>query len=62
MAGDRGFFFPELTAAATDAEGREVRGGGYDGYYSSAVSCELAMSEATGKAYASILRLVEKAL
>jgi D-lactate dehydrogenase len=62
MAGDRGFLFPELTAAATRQEAREVGAADYDGYYSSAVSCELAMSEATGKAYASILRLADKAL
>jgi D-lactate dehydrogenase len=62
MAGDRGFLFPELTAAATDSEAAEVRGGAGDGYYSSAVSCELAMSEATGKAYSSIARLVDDAL
>ncbi len=62
MAGDRGFLFPELTAAATRQEAHEVRGADYAGYYSSAVSCELAMSEATGKVYASILRLAERAL
>jgi D-lactate dehydrogenase len=62
MAGDRGFLFPELTGAATAKEGQEVRATAYDGYYSSAVSCELALSEATGRTYASILRLAEKAL
>jgi D-lactate dehydrogenase len=62
MAGDRGFLFPELTAAATRQESQEVRATDYDGYYSSAVSCELAMTEATGKAYASILLLADKAL
>jgi D-lactate dehydrogenase len=62
MAGDRGFFFPELTAAATCQEAQELGAADYDGYYSSAASCELAMSEATGKVYTSILRLAEKAL
>jgi D-lactate dehydrogenase len=62
MAGDRGFFFPELTAAATDSEAAEVRSAAGDGYYSSAVSCELAMFEATGKAYSSIVRLADAAL
>jgi D-lactate dehydrogenase len=62
MAGDRGFLFPELTAAATADEAQEVNAATADGYYSSAASCELAMSEATGKPYASILRLAEKAL
>jgi len=40
----------------------EVQGTTCDGYYSTAVSCELAMSEATGKAYASVLQLAERAL
>jgi D-lactate dehydrogenase len=62
MAGDRGFFFPELTAVATADEAQEVGAMSFDGYYSSAASCELAMSEATGKAYESILRLADKAL
>jgi D-lactate dehydrogenase len=62
MAGDRGFLFPELTAAATELEAAEVRSAGGDGYYSSAVSCELAMFEATGKAYSSIVRLADDAL
>jgi len=62
MAGDRGFLFPELTAAATDSEAAEVRSVAGDGYYSSAVSCELAMFEATGKAYSSIVRLADAAL
>jgi D-lactate dehydrogenase len=62
MAGDRGFFFPELTAGATAKEAAEVQAGKYDGHYSSAATCELAMAEATGKNYASILRLVDKAM
>jgi D-lactate dehydrogenase len=62
MAGDRGFLFPELTAAATDLEAAEVRTTAGDGFYSSAVSCELAMFEATGKAYSSIARLADNAI
>ncbi|HTR28491.1 MAG TPA: FAD-binding and (Fe-S)-binding domain-containing protein [Puia sp.] len=62
MAGDRGFLFPELTAAAAAEEAAEVKTATADGYYSSAVSCELAMSEATGKAYSSIIRLAAEAL
>jgi len=62
MAGDRGFLFPELTAAATRQEALEVGAAACHGHYSSAVSCELAMAEATGKAYASILRLADDAL
>lgn len=60
MAGDRGFLFPELTASATAFEAREVKGGSYDGYYSTAKTCEIAMSEAVGKNYESILFLVDE--
>ena len=35
FAGDRGFFVPELTAAATRAEAREIRAGSFAGHYSS---------------------------
>ncbi|HEV3414591.1 MAG TPA: FAD-binding and (Fe-S)-binding domain-containing protein [Puia sp.] len=59
MAGDRGFLFPELTESATLEEAAEVKESGYDGYYSSAKTCEMAMSEAVNKNYESILHLVD---
>jgi D-lactate dehydrogenase len=62
MAGDRGFFFPELTIAATQREAAEVRDVPFEGHYSSAVSCELALAEATGREYVSIVHLVDRAL
>lgn len=62
MAGDRGFPFPELTASATRPEAGEVIQKDYDGYYSSTKTCEMAMREATGKNYESILYLVEEAI
>ncbi len=62
MAGDRGFLFPELTASATAAEANEVRQKEYDGYYSSTKTCEMAMSEAVGKNYESVLYLVDEAM
>lgn len=63
MAGDRGFLFPELTAAATAPEAAEVkRGGEYSGYYSTAKTCEMAMSDAVSKNYESILYLVDECL
>jgi D-lactate dehydrogenase len=62
MAGDRGFLFPELTASATAAEAKEVKQKVYEGYYSSAKTCEMAMSDAVGKNYESILYLVDEAL
>jgi D-lactate dehydrogenase len=63
MAGDRGFLLPELTASATLLEAEEVRGcSDVDGYYSSTKTCEMAMSEAVGKDYESILYLVDEGL
>ncbi|MCC6288173.1 MAG: FAD-binding oxidoreductase [Chitinophagaceae bacterium] len=58
MAGDRGFLFPELTQAATKMEAKEVPQ--CNGYYSSSKPCEIAMSEATGKNYESVLYLVDE--
>ncbi|MFT4024456.1 MAG: (Fe-S)-binding protein [Flavihumibacter sp.] len=62
MAGDRGFLFPELTAAATRPEAGEVKKQRYDGYYSSTKTCEMAMSEAVGANYESILYLADEVL
>jgi D-lactate dehydrogenase len=62
MAGDRGFLFPELTASATNAEATEVKQGKYDGYYSSTKTCEIALSEAVGENYLSILYLVDESI
>jgi D-lactate dehydrogenase len=61
FAGDRGLLFPELTKSATEKETTEVNARDYDGYYSSNITCEIGMSEATGKDYVSIVYLVEKA-
>jgi len=62
MAGDRGFLFPELTASATAPEANEVKQKEYDGYYSSTKTCEMAMSEAVGRNYESVLYLVDEAM
>ncbi|SFP93183.1 FAD-binding and (Fe-S)-binding domain-containing protein [Parafilimonas terrae] len=62
MAGDRGFLFPELTAAATAHEANEVCRHEYDGYYSSTKTCEIAMSEAVKKNYESVLYLVDECI
>ncbi|SKB52579.1 FAD-binding and (Fe-S)-binding domain-containing protein [Daejeonella lutea] len=62
MAGDRGFLFPELTAAATAPEAGDVKLKQYDGYYSSGKTCEIAMSEAVGKNYESVLYLADECL
>lgn len=60
MAGDRGFLFPELTAAATAPEANEVKENNYEGYYSTAKTCEMALSDAVGKNYESILYLADE--
>ncbi len=62
MAGDRGFLFPELTNSATSAEATEVKMTNAEGYYSSTKTCEVAITEATGKNYESILYLVDECL
>ena len=68
MAGDRGFYYPGLTAAACAAEGSEVKGIGAAGglapatrYYSTGKTCEMALSDATGASYRSILYLLDEA-
>ncbi|MFD2513567.1 FAD-binding and (Fe-S)-binding domain-containing protein [Pontibacter locisalis] len=62
MAGDRGFLVPELTASATAPEAQEVKQQEYEGYYSTAKTCEMAMSEAVGRNYESILYLLDECL
>ncbi|MBL7813844.1 MAG: FAD-binding oxidoreductase [Saprospiraceae bacterium] len=61
MAGDRGFYYPNLTEKATAREAAEVKMQEFDGYYSSGKTCEMALSEAVGKSYESILKLLEEA-
>jgi D-lactate dehydrogenase len=61
FAGDRGLLFPELTASATEKESAEVLSHEYGGYYSSNITCEIGMTEATGKNYIGIVYLVERA-
>ena len=60
-AGDRGLLFPELTQSASQIEASEVNQMLYDGYYSSNLTCEMGMRQATGKPYRSIFYLLEKA-
>jgi D-lactate dehydrogenase len=61
MAGDRGMLFPELTASATREEAEQMRNEHCSGHYSSARTCELALTEATGRSYHSILHLLDRA-
>ncbi|MBC7388943.1 MAG: FAD-binding oxidoreductase [Opitutaceae bacterium] len=60
MAGDRGFFFPELIKAATKLESDEVKNNNCSGYYSTGRTCEIAMTETTGKDYVSLLYLLDE--
>ena len=60
MAGDRGFYYPQLTQAATKNEANEVKQTDYDGYYSTSRTCEIALSEAVGENYESILKLLDE--
>ena len=62
MAGDRGLLFPELTESATSGEAAEISLTVADGYYSSNLPCETAMSSATGKQYLSVAYLVLNAI
>ncbi|MBC7746079.1 MAG: FAD-binding oxidoreductase [Flavobacterium sp.] len=63
MAGDKGFLFPELTQSATKLEALEVNAvGNYDGYFSSGKTCEIAISDAVGKNYESIVYLVNECI
>jgi D-lactate dehydrogenase len=61
FAGDRGFLFPELTAAATSIEAAQAITKEHDGYYSSSRTCEIGMTRATGKVYQSYLHLLDYA-
>jgi D-lactate dehydrogenase len=60
MAGDRGFYYPQLTHCATKNEANEVSAKQYNGYYSSGKTCEMAMFDATGKNYQSVFYLLDE--
>jgi len=62
MAGDRGFLFPELTRSASMPEALEVQQKEYEGYYSTSKTCEMAMSDAVGKNYKSIIYLLNECI
>lgn len=65
FAGDRGFWRPELTASATSALARELRDyeaehGAVADRVSSNRPCEIGLSDGTGSAFGSYLRLLEE--
>ena len=61
FAGDRGFRLPQLTAAATAAQARELSHHEFDGYYSTSRTCEIGMERATGQRYESLWKLLDDA-
>jgi D-lactate dehydrogenase len=60
FAGDRGFTHPELTAAATAPQARELAGREFDAHLSSNRTCEIGLTRATGAPYESIVFLLER--
>lgn len=60
MAGDRGFYYPGLTAAATRAEVEEVNNANCNDCYSTAKTCEMALAESSGRNYRSVLYLLDE--
>ena len=60
FAGDRGLTFPELTKSATDKQAAEIRVRNDDFYVSANRSCEIGMSQATGKNYRHIIEVLEE--
>jgi D-lactate dehydrogenase len=61
MAGDRGLLHPELTEAATEEEAAEVTARTFDAYVSANRTCEIALEQATGRPYISVMQLLEVA-
>jgi D-lactate dehydrogenase len=61
MAGDRGLLHPELTAAATADQARELEGRTFDAYLSANRTCEIALERATGRPYQSVVQQLELA-
>jgi D-lactate dehydrogenase len=60
MAGDRGFYYPELLRSATKKEAKEVGANQSSDCYSSGKPCEMSMSETTGKNYRSVFYLLDE--
>lgn len=61
MAGDRGLLYPELSASSLAPEVAELRAGGFDAHYATNLTCEIALSHATGVRFRNIAYLVEEA-
>lgn len=59
MAGDRGFITPGLPESAISHMANDMAKTNCNGYYSSAVTCEMALQQWIGKPYAHIAYLVD---
>ena len=58
--GDRGLIYPRLSTAALSDEASEIRGRAFDGAYSFARSCEIALADRTGRPWEPLVRLVDE--
>jgi D-lactate dehydrogenase len=61
FAGHRGWFHPELPAAALRPEVEEHADERHDAYVSSNRTCEIGLSRESGHAYRSVIQLLEEA-
>jgi D-lactate dehydrogenase len=60
FAGDRGMLHPELTASATADEAAELAGRSFDAHICGNRTCEIGLTEATGKPYTSFVHLLDQ--
>jgi D-lactate dehydrogenase len=60
FAGDRGMLHPELTASATEAEAAELAPRRFDAYVSNNRTCEIGLTNGTGRPYTSLVQLAEE--
>ena len=60
FAGDRGFTFPELTQSATQKQAAEIILRNDDFHVSANRTCEIGMTQATGKKYRHIIEVLEE--
>jgi D-lactate dehydrogenase len=59
MAGDRGWRYPELPAAALAGTASELEGRTFDACVSSNRTCEIALQQVTGRPYESLVLTLE---
>jgi D-lactate dehydrogenase len=60
MAGDRGWFYPELPASALRDMAAELNGRSFDACISSNRTCEAALYQVTGRPYSSFVLALEE--